>query len=142
MAQALWRLGVYWPSMCQDTYTFVHTCAQCQCRKPIPYGTLYQVMIAPHWSQYIIHDLQIHILLANISLARKRAIDIEAHSCTLIGNQLYHGEKDQQLQLCVTKVEYIPMLEQAHVGLAGGHFSSTTTARAIMTLGIWWPTLF
>ncbi|MCO5583793.1 hypothetical protein L7F22_037707 [Adiantum nelumboides] len=35
-----------------------------------------------------------------------------------------------------------PLLEQAHAGLAGGHFSNETTTRAILMAGIWWPTLF
>ena len=86
--------------------------------------------------------LQTHILPASISLARKRTIEIEARSYILIGNQLYHRGKDQQLRLCVTEAEYIPILEQAHVGLAGGHFSSTTTTKEIMTLGLWWLALF
>ena len=34
------------------------------------------------------------------------------------------------------------MLEQAHAGLSGGHFSADTTAKAIMMAGLWWPTLF
>ena len=128
--------------MCQDTFSYVQTCAKCQAQNPISYGTLYQIMIAPQWSEYIVDYLQTHILPANISLARKRAIEIEARSYTLIGNQFYHCGKDQQLWLCVTKAKYIPILEQAHVGLAGGHLSSTLTTRAIMTLGLWWPALF
>ena len=75
-------------------------------------------------------------------MARKRAIEIEACSYTIIGNQFYHCGKDQQLRLCVTEAEYIPILEQAHASLARGHFSSTVTARAIMTSGLWWPNLF
>ena len=55
MEQALLRLGAYWPSMRQDAYTFVHTRARCQIKKPIPYGALYQVMVAPHLHQYIIN---------------------------------------------------------------------------------------
>ena len=91
------RLGVYWPTMRQDAFSYVQTCAKCQAQKPNPYGTLYQIMTAPQWSQYIFDYLQTHILLANISLARKRAVEIEAHNYTLIGNELYHHGKDQQL---------------------------------------------
>ena len=128
--------------MCQDAFSYVHTCNKCRAQKLVSYGTLYHIMIAPQWSEYIVDYLQTHILPANISLARKRAIEIEARNYTLIGNQMYHRGKDQQLRLCVTEAEYIPILEQAHAGIAGGHFSSTVTARAIMTSGLWWPTLF
>ena len=135
-------MGVYWPSMHQDAFSYMQTCAKCQAQKLVPYGTLYQIMISPQWSEYIVEYLQTHILLAKISLARKRAIEVEARNYTMIGNQLYHCGKDHQLKLCVNKLEYIPILEQANAGLVGGHFSSTTTAKAIMTSRLWWPTLF
>ncbi|MCO5568337.1 hypothetical protein L7F22_022036 [Adiantum nelumboides] len=38
--------------------------------------------------------------------------------------------------------EYVPILEQAHSGQAGGHFSADKMAKAIHVVGIWWPTLF
>ena len=60
----------------------------------------------------------------------------------LIANQLYKRGKDKQLRLCVTEAEYVRVLEQAHAGLSGGHFSADTTAKAIMMAGLWWPTLF
>ena len=71
-----------------------------------------------------------------MSLARRRAIEIEAQDFALIANQIYHRGKDRQLRLCVTKVEYIPVLKQAHASLSGGHFSSMTTTKAIMTSGL------
>ena len=119
--------------MCQDAFSYVQTCAKCQAQRPTSYGTLYQIMIAPQWSEYIVDYLQTHILPANISLARKRAIEIEAHSYTLIGNQLYHRGKDQQLRLCVTEAKYIPILEQAHAGLAGGHCQSNHDLSSMVT---------
>ena len=78
----------------------------------------------------------------NISKARKKAIEIEAKDYEMIVNQLYKRGKDKQLRLCVTEAEYIRVLEQAHAGLSGGHFSADTTTKAIMTAGLWWPTLF
>ncbi|MCO5595168.1 hypothetical protein L7F22_049207 [Adiantum nelumboides] len=44
--------------------------------------------------------------------------------------------------MCATEEEYIPILEQAHSGQAGGHFSAEKMAKAILIAGIWWPTLF
>ena len=38
--------------------------------------------------------------------------------------------------------EYVQVLEQAHAGLSGGHFSTDTTVKAIMMARLWWPTLF
>ena len=33
------------------------------------------------------------------------------------------------------------ILEHAHAGVAGGHFSADTMAKTIMYSGLWWPTL-
>ena len=73
---------------------------------------------------------------------RQKAIEMEALDFTLIGNQLYKKGKDHQLQLCANEMEYLPILAQAHSSIVGGHFSLETIAKAILMLGIWWPTLF
>ena len=73
---------------------------------------------------------------------RQKAIKIEALDFTLIGNQLYKREQDHQLQLCSNEKKYLPILYQAHSGIAGGPFSSKTTAKAILMSRISWPTLF
>ena len=36
----------------------------------------------------------------------------------------------------------MPILGQAHSGIAGGHFFANTTAKAILLLELWWPKLF
>ena len=33
------------------------------------------------------------------------------------------------------------ILEEAHVGIAGGHYSGKPTTQKILTMGLWWPTL-
>jgi len=37
--------------------------------------------------------------------------------------------------------QIFPILEQAHAGFPGGHFSTETIAKAILNAGFWWPTL-
>ncbi|MCO5556627.1 hypothetical protein L7F22_010178 [Adiantum nelumboides] len=44
--------------------------------------------------------------------------------------------------MCVTEEEYISILQQAHSGQAGGHFSAEKMAKSILYAGICWPTLF
>jgi hypothetical protein len=44
--------------------------------------------------------------------------------------------------MCVTKVEYLGVLEHAHSSILGGHFSLDVMAKTIVRVGIWWPTLF
>ncbi|MCO5578442.1 hypothetical protein L7F22_032284 [Adiantum nelumboides] len=45
------------------------------------------------------------------------------------------GENDDQLRMCTTEEEYVPILEQAHSGQARGHFSTDKTAKAILFAG-------
>lgn len=77
-----------------------------------------------------------------MSKIRQRAIQVEARVYQLIANQLYKRCKDNQLRLCVSESEYIPVLQDAHSGITGGHFSADRTAKIIMFVGLWWPTMF
>ena len=72
---------------------------------------------------------------------RRKSIETKALDFTIIGNQLYKKGHDHQLQLCANEKEYLPILAQAHSGIAGGHLSTETITKAILMLGIWWPTL-
>ena len=82
------------------------------------------------------------MLPEKISKARCKAIEIEAKYFEFIADQIYKRGKDKQLRLCVTEVEYVRVLEQAHAGMLGGHFLTNTIAKAKMRAGLWWPTLF
>ena len=42
---------------------------------------------------------------------------------------------------CVREDEFI-LIDEAHSGIAGGHFVAKTTARKVLQVGLWWPTLF
>ena len=57
-------------------------------------------------------------------------------SYALIGNQLYKRGPDNNLRICAAENEYITILEQAHKGILGDHFSAETTAKCILTAGI------
>ena len=59
----------------------------------------------------------------------------------LIANQLYHRGKDNQLQICVTKCEYLEVLTHAHSSILGGHFLIEVMAKTIVRARLWWPTL-
>ncbi|MCO5567507.1 hypothetical protein L7F22_021201 [Adiantum nelumboides] len=60
----------------------------------------------------------------------------------LIKDNLYKRGKDGQLRMCATEEKYILILQQAHSGQTGGHFSTEKMAKSILYAGIWWPTLF
>ncbi|MCO5549244.1 hypothetical protein L7F22_002711 [Adiantum nelumboides] len=140
--QRILRLGVYWPTMRSDIHSFVKSCVQYQIQTPMPHVTLFQAFVVPKWSNHIVTYLSNRTFPEDMSKQHQRAIEIEARDYSLIENQLYGKGRDQHLCLCANEDEYLPILEQAYVGLARGHFFSETTARAILMVGIWWPTLF
>ena len=131
LRRVLWA-EVWWPTMKEEVYDFVWTCTACKAKPPHPHATLFQVSIAPKWSQYIVKYLEQRILPKKVSRPRQKAIELESKEYELIGNQLYWRGKDKQLRLCVTEAENVKVLEQAHAGLSGGNFSADTTAKAIM----------
>ena len=57
LRRVLWA-GVWWPTMKEEVYDFVRTCEACKAKLPHPYATLFQVSIAPKWSQYIVKYLE------------------------------------------------------------------------------------
>ena len=60
----------------------------------------------------------------------------------MIADQLDHQGKNKQLQICVTKGEYLGVLKHAHLGIPRGHFSTNITSKIIVRASLWWPTLF
>ena len=60
----------------------------------------------------------------------------------LIAGQLYRQGKDGVMRRCVREDEFILILDEAHSGIAGGHFTVEATARKVLQAGLWWPTLF
>ncbi|MCO5554804.1 hypothetical protein L7F22_008339 [Adiantum nelumboides] len=77
-----------------------------------------------------------------MNTSRVRAITKEAENCVLIKDNLFKRRKDGQLRMCATEEDYIPILQQAHSGQAGGHFLAKKMAKSILYAGILWPTLF
>ena len=134
LKRLLWA-GVWWPSMKTEAHNYVLSCKECVSQHPKPYATLFQVMVAPKWSSYIVY-LKNKTLPENFGKARRKAIELESKDYEIIADQLYKRGKDKQLRLCVTEVEYVRVLEQAHAGLTGGHFSADNTAKAIMMAGL------
>ena len=119
----LWE-GVWWPTMKKEAHSYVWACINYSNQYPKPHATLFQVMIAPDWSSYIIDYLKHRVLPENVEKARRKAIELEPKDYEIIANQFYKTWKDKQLRLCVRKAEYVRVLEQAYARLTGGHFSS------------------
>ena len=122
--------------------TFVaKVCKECQIHPLYLHATLYKATPIPGWAEKIVACLKSDKVEKDISLHRKRKIEIGSKDYTLVGDQLYKKGLDGQfnLLLCVRDVEYIPILHQAHSGVGSGHFNSRTTAKNIIWSEIWWP---
>ena len=39
------------------------------------------------------------------------------------------------------EVEHLMILEEAHEGIAGGHYAGKETSQKVVGVGLWWPTL-
>ncbi|MCO5555292.1 hypothetical protein L7F22_008837 [Adiantum nelumboides] len=140
--QRLMRIGVYWPKIQQSVHNYIQSCLKCTFQKPIEHATLFKVTVAPKWSSYIVDYLKSGVLPETMTLSRMKAITKEAEDYVLIEDNLYRRGKDNQLRMCATEKEYVPILQQAHSGQAGGHFFAEKMAKSILYAGIWWPTLF
>ena len=46
------------------------------------------------------------------------------------------------MRTCIREDEFIPILDEAQSGIAGGHFAAETTACKVLQASLWWPTLF
>ena len=89
-------------------------------------------MIAPNWSSYIVDYLKHRVLPKNVGKSRRKTIELESKDYEIVAYQLYTRGKEKKLRLCVTKAEYVRVLEQAHVGFIRGHFFADMIAKAIM----------
>ncbi|MCO5548151.1 hypothetical protein L7F22_001609 [Adiantum nelumboides] len=110
-------------------------------------GMIYAVKKFRHYLlssfSYIVDFLTTTGILPEImTTSRVRAITKEVENYVLIKDNLYKRGKDGQLRMCATEEEYISILQQAHSGEAGGHFSVEKMAKSILYAGIWWLTLF
>jgi hypothetical protein len=45
------------------------------------------------------------------------------------------------LRRCVMEEERPLILEESHVGIAGGHYAGKATSQKVLRAGLWWPTL-
>jgi hypothetical protein len=66
---------------------------------------------------------------------------VHAVDFSLIAGQLYKMGPDEILRRCVMEAELPMILEEAHEGIAGGHYAGKATTQKVLRAGLWWPTL-
>ncbi|MCO5600411.1 hypothetical protein L7F22_054523 [Adiantum nelumboides] len=108
----------------------------------LPDTSLFMVETIPEWSEKIVNFLVNGFPPKELrkDVAQKLIKECEPYS--LIAGTLYKLGKDDILRRCAREDEYLYILQEAHMGVAGGHFSGELTARKVLQSGYWWPTLF
>ena len=64
---------------------------------------------------------------------------VHATNFTLIAGQLYKLGSNEILRRYVLEHERRRILEEVHVGIAGGHYAGKAIAQKVLTVGLWWP---
>ena len=134
MANCILYNGYWWPNLTKNVADYIQQCPNCIQKEPISHATLYLMMAALHWANYIVSYLKGKDL--DLPKHRLRAIAQETQDYTLVGEQVYKQGKDQVLRLCVPKEKYIPILEHANACIAKEHFLANITDKKIMWLGL------
>jgi hypothetical protein len=89
----------------------------------------------------IVQFLSIGIALAEYTIPQKKQLVMSIVDFSLIVGQLYKMGPDEILRRCVMEAEFPMILEEAHEGIAGGHYAGKATAQKVLRAGLWWPML-
>ena len=72
---------------------------------------------------------------------KKKILTIKATPFTLINGNLYKLGLDDVLHQSALEHERCDIIQEAHSGTAGGHFSVDITIKKILQFGLWWPSI-
>lgn len=75
------------------------------------------------------------------SKKKKKNLAIKVAPFTLINGSLYKLGLDDVLRRCVLENERNNIIEEAHSGVAGGHFQVDTTINKIVKSRLWCPSI-
>ena len=70
---------------------------------------------------------------------RKR-LTIRSRYCCLLKETFYHKGADEIWRRAIWQIEKDIIMQEAHYGVAGGHYVREMTTRKIWNNGLWWPT--
>ena len=95
----------------------------------LPNASLFLVDLVPKWVEEICH-YQTNGLPTDtpVDMAKIRRLIRDAAPYQLIAGQLYKQGKDGVMHRCIREDEFILILDEAHSGIVGGHFTAETTA--------------
>ena len=81
------------------------------------------------------------VLPTDMSTDQRKKFALKSRPFLIIAGALYRRGADQIIRRCVPEEEQKAVLQEAHFGVVGGHFSGEITGRKIMQSGLWWPLL-
>ena len=124
----------------RDAAKYVRACIVCHVHDPLLHATLYHTMGISKYAQHIF-DYLTSSTISDQPNKKKRLVILESQWYRIIGKQLYRIGPDGNLRLCVPEDCYLEVLFHEHSGSRSRHFSANVIAKAIMRVGLWWPTL-
>ena len=105
----------------------------------LPNVQLFSIQIVDDHFQDIIQFLTTRTMPESYTTKQKKQLVVHATDFTLIVGQLYKLGPDEILPRYVLEHERRRILEEAHVGVARGHYVGNPTSQKVLTVGIWWP---
>ncbi|MCO5609650.1 hypothetical protein L7F22_063880 [Adiantum nelumboides] len=99
----------------------------------LPDTSLFMVETIPEWSEKIVSFLVNGFPPKELRKDVARRLIKECEPYSLIARTLYKLGKDDILKRCARENEYLYILQEAHMGVAGGHFSGPISPAACNT---------
>ncbi len=92
-----------------------------------------------NWYDQMLQFLTEGVLPAEMSPDQRKKFALRSRPFMVIAGSLYRTGADQIIRRCVPEEEQKAVLQEAHLGTAGGHFSGEVRGRKILQAGLWWP---
>ena len=93
----------------------------------LPDAQLFRVEMADGHYAPIIQFLLTGVALEELSTSQKKQLVVKAYDFQLIAGHLYKMGPDEILRRCVLPNEQEHIMEEAHVGIARGHYGGRDT---------------
>ena len=74
-------------------------------------------------------------------MSQKKQLSVKASNFQLIVGHFYKMGAGEILWRCILPHEQENILEEAHAGIAGGHYGGWAIVQKVLRTGLWWPTL-
>ena len=77
----------------------------------------------------------------HLTLNAQKRLAVRSRNFCLVSDTLYHKGLDDIWRRAIRQFEKHTILQEAHDGIARGHYVGESTARKVWQSGLWWPTM-